>query len=167
MNPNASTQSSTQSRRRFLSNCSRASLAIALAPMLLSKAQAGTRIVTARPVWLSSAEHAAANLSYARFASQVNTYFHVQKYSLNLLLVSAVNLFDTANIALLTNREQKDEMFSLTFVGPGNAILPEGTYLFQHKKMGSFQVFIVPTLTPDGVTYEASFNRISLPNQLV
>ncbi|HXF09840.1 MAG TPA: hypothetical protein VN625_03580 [Desulfuromonadaceae bacterium] len=167
MNSNASVKQAAQSRRRFLSNCSRASLAIALAPMLLSEAQARTRITTARPMWLAAAQHAATQLGYAHFASQVNTSFYVQQYSLNLILVAAVDLLDTTNATLLANRADKDEMFSLTFVGPANAVLPAGTYSFRHKGMGSFQMFIVPTLTPDGVTYEASFNRISQANQLV
>lgn len=158
MNSNASSDCSVQSRRRFLSNCSRASLAVALAPFLLSKAQAATP-------WLETAKRAGANLTYGKFVNQLYSVFRTSP--VNLILVEATNLLHTTSDSpLLDNRVPGDEMFSLTFIGPVHPVLPQGTYTFAHKKMGTFQMFIVPGTFTGGTSYHASFNRISSDIQL-
>lgn len=51
--------------------------------------------------------------------------------------------------------------FAITFSGPAEQPLAQGTYEFVHARMGSFPVFIVPKAAGQGVrSYEAVFNRL-------
>ena len=55
----------------------------------------------------------------------------------------------------------RQEAFSLIFTGPGQVILPQHIYPFEHDQMGCFELFIVPTGRNErGVQYEAVFNRL-------
>ena len=48
--------------------------------------------------------------------------------------------------------------FTLTFVGPTQHYLQQGTYRFEHDKMDPFEVFMVPLgLGKDGMQYEVVF----------
>jgi hypothetical protein len=50
------------------------------------------------------------------------------------------------------------EPFSLTFAGPGEPLLGQGTYPLSHPTLGEFDLFIVPVeRDADGVRYEAVF----------
>jgi hypothetical protein len=50
------------------------------------------------------------------------------------------------------------EAFVLTFDGPAEPHLPQGTYRLVHERLGSQDVFIVPVArTDDGYQYEANF----------
>ena len=52
--------------------------------------------------------------------------------------------------------------FSLVFTGPLHQFLPQRTYLFEHEKLGRFDLFIVPIgKDQNGFQYEAVFNRPS------
>ncbi len=56
------------------------------------------------------------------------------------------------------------EVFSLLFDGPVNPILPQRIYLFEHEKIGRFEIFIVPVeKIPAGIRYQALFNRQVTP----
>jgi len=56
------------------------------------------------------------------------------------------------------------EVFSLMFDGPENPILQQRIYPFEHEKIGRFDLFIVPVKKiPDGVRYQALFNRSVRP----
>lgn len=48
--------------------------------------------------------------------------------------------------------------FSILFCGPGDVLIPQGTYRTEHPDVGSFDLFLVP-LGPDeeGLLYEAIF----------
>lgn len=48
--------------------------------------------------------------------------------------------------------------FAVRFYG-GSKPLPQGTYTFEHEKLGTFSLFIVPTGNSD-LFYTATFNRI-------
>jgi hypothetical protein len=50
--------------------------------------------------------------------------------------------------------------FSLLFSSDPGVELPQASYLFEHEKMGVFPLFIVPVKTPNGMRYEAIFNRM-------
>ena len=48
--------------------------------------------------------------------------------------------------------------FSLTFRGPAQPLLPQGTYEFDHPRLGPLAIFIVPIgAESDGVLYQAIF----------
>jgi hypothetical protein len=52
------------------------------------------------------------------------------------------------------------EQFSILFKAPGQLILPQKTYLMEHERIGSFDLFIVPIGRGENETYyEAVFNR--------
>lgn len=53
------------------------------------------------------------------------------------------------------------EQFSLIFRAPTGAVLPDGTYAFQHPALGTFELFIVPIGAADvrRASYEACFSR--------
>lgn len=55
----------------------------------------------------------------------------------------------------------RQERFSLTFIGPSEPLLQQGTYELQHEAMGSLNLFLVPIGKDErGIRYEAVFNRI-------
>jgi hypothetical protein len=56
------------------------------------------------------------------------------------------------------------EQFSLIFRGPLAPHLKQGTYTFEHEKLGAFDLFVVP-LGPDstGMSYQVIFNRLRQP----
>lgn len=54
------------------------------------------------------------------------------------------------------------ETFSVFFEGPANAALSQGTYIFQHRKLGICPLFIVPQPSDNGrCVYQAVFNRLA------
>ena len=51
------------------------------------------------------------------------------------------------------------ERFSLFFLGPGDMLLHQGTYTFEHPSMGELLLFIVPIGRDErGIRYEIVFN---------
>jgi hypothetical protein len=58
----------------------------------------------------------------------------------------------------------KVEQFSLIFRGPLTPHFRQGTYTFEHEKLGTFDLFVVP-LGPDatGMSYQVVFNRLRQP----
>jgi hypothetical protein len=56
---------------------------------------------------------------------------------------------------------QQYESFSLMFDGAQSQPLGQGTYLFEHPQIGSFDLFIVPIAAENGrLHYQAVFNRL-------
>jgi hypothetical protein len=56
---------------------------------------------------------------------------------------------------------ERQERFSIFFRGPHGMLLEQKIYTFEHDKMGTFDMFIVPIgVDEDGYTYEAVFNRV-------
>lgn len=56
------------------------------------------------------------------------------------------------------------EAFSITFRGPGEVLLPQRLYSFEHDALGQFDLFIVPVGQDEqGIYYEAVFNRLLTP----
>jgi len=54
----------------------------------------------------------------------------------------------------------RQEQFAILFQGPSDAFLGQGTRLFNHETMGTFELFVVPVRQDDqGFYYEAIFNR--------
>jgi hypothetical protein len=54
--------------------------------------------------------------------------------------------------------------FSLIFHGPENHFLPQRNYLFEHDRLGRFELFVVPVgRQPGGFEYQAIINRLVQP----
>ena len=55
------------------------------------------------------------------------------------------------------------EQFSLIFRGPQGQSLPQGTYQFEHRQLGHFSLFLVPTGEPENnIYYQAAFTRLQV-----
>jgi hypothetical protein len=95
----------------------------------------------------------------ATFSPHVGDKFRVfynPTSALELTLASAEEL-GTAS-AREWSRASGRAPFNLTFAGPREAFLPQGTYRIEHDDLGSFELFIVP-LGPggEGLLYEVIF----------
>lgn len=93
-------------------------------------------------------------LSRADFAAHLNSGFRVQ-----------VAPGETREIALIELREgrtsTRQEQFALTFRGPRDRFLGQGTFPVAHPGLGRFDLFLVPVgQEADGFLYEAVFNRL-------
>ena len=66
----------------------------------------------------------------------------------------------------VSDRKVRDrqEEFSITFRSAADTFIPQGTYRFEHDKLGSFDLFIVPVGKDDrGYSYEAVFSKLHDP----
>lgn len=67
-----------------------------------------------------------------------------------------LELTDVSDLVLSPHQER----FSLTFRGPKDKFLEQGTRLIQHDVLGEFELFLVPLgMNEEGYLYEASFNN--------
>ncbi len=59
------------------------------------------------------------------------------------------------------NESPRVEQFFLVFRGPLTPHFQQGTFTFEHEKLGTLELFAVP-LGPDaaGMTYQVVFNRL-------
>jgi hypothetical protein len=100
----------------------------------------------------------AAPLEHETFSKHLDSNFSVQagnagKISLKLTRVNELQL------------SPHQERFSISFRGPAQPALPQGSYDFEHDEMGSFLLFIVPLHgDEEGILYEAVFNRLRNPD---
>ena len=99
-------------------------------------------------------------LSFAAFKNLLNTRFRV-----HLSPAPCVEL-DLTEATLSEQRAAGSpdapgrECFSLVFSGPASRPLMQRTYLFEHEKLGAFELFVVPIGVENGrVRYQAIFNR--------
>lgn len=94
------------------------------------------------------------NLTQEAFQENLNTEFRVQLDPSTTVAVELVELLEGVS----TSRQ---EQFSLTFRGPLETPFGQGTRDVVHDKMGAFVLFLVPIArNPDGMVYEAVFNRM-------
>lgn len=128
-----------QSRREFLSDSFKGGAALAVLPF-------GSLISNRRRfVSLES-------LHRGSFAPHLNTLFHVDaaKTSVSMLLVQVTG-----------QKTASGENFSLRFRALSKPELDQGTYRFEHDKIGSFELFIVPGEKVAAVRhYRAIINRV-------
>ena len=87
------------------------------------------------------------------FAAQLNTKFYFEqppnKFPGELIEVSPLK------------KSARTEAFSLLFQMPPEFVLLQGNYDFEHEKIGSGEIFIVPIeSSADGIFFEAVFNRL-------
>ena len=101
------------------------------------------------------------------FLRRLGETFQVQLESAGALAVRLVEVRDLrsgdARGAKAQARTHKENSFSILFHGPSDRQLEQGTYHFEHPKLGEFPLFIVPVgpLT-DEAYYEAIFNRLAV-----
>ena len=57
-------------------------------------------------------------------------------------LIAAAALTPSSNRAVQSSVDRMP--FSIEFMGPGEAVLPQGTYRFEHAALGIFEIFVVP-----------------------
>jgi len=89
------------------------------------------------------------------FAAELNTKFRDSPPEAEPVEVELINVQDFG-----TSRGQTQ--FSVLFRGPLDRPLAQGTYPFEHERLGAFELFIVPVgVEQDGLRYEAFFNRLA------
>ena len=98
------------------------------------------------------------------FLQHVGETFYVRPESAPALAVQLAEVRDLPGAGL--NRMKApvssytENNFSILFRGPGGRSLEQGTYAFQHDRIGAFPLFVVP-MDQEGEAryYEAIFNR--------
>lgn len=94
------------------------------------------------------------NLTKEAFQENLNTEFRVQLEPSTIVAVELVELLEGVSTP-------RQEQFSLTFRGPFETPFGQGMRDVEHDKMGAFVLFFVPIArNPDGMVYEAVFNRL-------
>jgi len=137
----------TISRRKFLGRSSVLSVAALLPLTVRARANAGSSS-------LANGLELLGRLTRESFAENLNTTFEVQ--------VSAMNIQQLELISVSKKTRSKHyEMFDLVFAGKGNQF-GQGTYLVEHRVLGSFPMFVVPIGSGKaGASYQAVFTRLS------
>ena len=104
------------------------------------------------------------NFTYATFAGRLGDIFGLHAGPAEVValeLVQATDLGSRSDVAGGEGAPGQGERFAITFQGPRDRLLPQGTYQFEHEQIGSFPLFIVPVgTTKGGIQYEAVFNRL-------
>src|SRR2546423_5559763 len=105
------------------------------------------------------------NFTYATFAGRLGDMFGVHAGPADVValkLVQATDLESRSDVAGgAEGAAGQGERFAITFQGPHDRLLPQGTYQFEHEQIGSFPLFIVPVgAAKGGIQYEAVFNRL-------
>ena len=104
------------------------------------------------------------DLTLADFASLLNAAFRVYSDPATMVELKLVEVLP----ALSPGRADpspagvRGENFSIVFGGPGDRLLPQGIYAFEHDQIGRFVLFIVPIgKDRERFRYEAVFNRLA------
>ena len=93
------------------------------------------------------------NLNLEKFSQHLNSIFIVKHES---GATTELKLIDAKPSSKIPTYEQ----FSLLFLGPPNAFLPQAIYSFEHEQLEPFEMFIVPIKqVAEGFRYEAVVNR--------
>lgn len=134
-------------RRKFIKTTSAATLGLCCAVSTMGAAP--RRIVTRKRIAAFS------NLHCADFSELLGTSFSVTESSGAVL-----------SLVLVETEDQSDrfggENFSLLFRGASKRRLTQGTYEFDHRRLGTFGLFIVPTQGDERIAYYAAvFNRLA------
>ena len=88
------------------------------------------------------------------FLDHLNTKFRV--------FGEAADPLDIELLTVTSLSSPRQVQFAILFQGPGNLLLPQGTYTLEHEALGRFELFLVPVgKNSDGFQYEAVFNRMA------
>jgi Domain of unknown function (DUF6916) len=94
------------------------------------------------------------NLNHAAFLEQLKSKFFLQLEGAEAVVL------ELSEVSPLQSGPFQ-EGFSLVFQGPVGTVYPQRSYRFDHERLGSFEMLIVPIKSDaDGVYYEAVFNRL-------
>jgi hypothetical protein len=101
-------------------------------------------------------------LTFSEFSKLVHARFRIQvNASLTVEMVFVEATHHGAGSAGWNSGSQRTETFSLYFVGPPQAQLPQQIYTLTHPEHGDLELFLVPIeKIKEGIKYEAAFNRI-------
>src|SRR5580698_6510504 len=103
-------------------------------------------------------------LTFAKFSALIKTRFRVQADAANWIELGLANVTQSQSHVRPNSdgTTQRNECFSLTFIGPGSRFLEQKMYEFQHDELGTFSLFMVPIgKTRDSFQYEVVFNRLA------
>jgi len=96
-------------------------------------------------------------LTEKNFAQHLNTKFRVRGEAAAEPV--ELELVKVKGYASGPNEQEGMERFSLFLQGPAEAFLPQGTYTFEHDRMGQHELFLVPIARNEqGFSYEIVFN---------
>lgn len=98
------------------------------------------------------------SFSVETFADRIGEQFTISVAvgRIDLELIAAAALTPSSNRAVQSSDDRLP--FSIEFKGPGEPVLPQGTYRFEHPALGIFEIFVVPIgRGQTGVCYEAVF----------
>jgi len=133
-------------RRKFIKTTSAATLGLCFAGSTLGAAP--KRTVTRKRFAAFS------NLHCDDFSRLLGTSFSVMESSGAALSLILVETEDQSG-------RFGGENFSLLFCGSKDRLLTQGTYEFDHRRLGTFGLFIVPTQGEEQSAYYAAvFNRL-------
>ena len=92
------------------------------------------------------------------FCPFLNEKFLIQTGSNGLLELELIEVTEFGSTSAGDGDTSNRRPFSIVFRGPEDSILPQHTYEFEHDRIGTFGLFIVP-IGPDreGFRYEAVF----------
>ena len=104
--------------------------------------------------------------TYSTFAPYLGSGFRVYldlSRSVELRLAEATELISPSRSTARGAETGSDgRSFSLTFLGPRDPLIPQGSYRFCHDQIGTFPLFIVPIgAGAAGVSYQAVFSRLA------
>lgn len=136
-------------RRQFLVNCSVLAVAAAVAPTTLGAPIRGRKVPLEQ-------------IGPGDYARQLNTTFLVRAEQAAPVEILLIEIRPLGSLTAAPNAEDADnEKFALLFRGPSGSPLSQDTYAFEHPRIGSFVMFIVPVgcLDQSHCYYEAVFNR--------
>lgn len=90
----------------------------------------------------------------ASFTEQIGSSFEVANGSTALFSLKLVRVVEHG-------RTERNEAFSVFFLGPADRFLPQGTLKLRHEQFAELEIFLVPVAkTKSGFEYEAAFNYI-------
>src|SRR3954462_8038303 len=143
----------SHSRRQFL--------AVSSAAVMTTLAFPGRGFAEERTAPMK--ERSIEELRLATFASQLNSTFQVVDAPVGRVELKLIEAKGTR----VSPRQRADapdahnEKFSLIFSGPAEPRMAQRIYRFEHAKIGTFEMFIVPivTETKEQQNYQAVFNR--------
>jgi hypothetical protein len=105
------------------------------------------------------------DFTYATFAGHLGDLFRLHAGPADVVALELVQATDLGSRSDAAGGAEgvpgQGERFAITFQGPHDRPLPQGTYQLEHDQIGSFPLFIVPVgAASGGIQYEAVFNRL-------
>jgi hypothetical protein len=96
--------------------------------------------------------------TFVGLINQTFVIYHPEKGKMEMYLKEVEDLRPPA---FKNNTTTRSECFNLVFVSQSEIVLPQGTYMMGHDKLGMFDIFIVPgSAQRYGRNYGAAFNRL-------